>query len=176
MKIGRPFRVLTPAEYAHVIANPERYTDFNTLGLYRSLLENEKLSLEEKLRVRELAHKKFEKTFHFLQLKDPYTYFQVSTLGENMTAGDEQKIWENIRISQEKILKDKRIRHRNFGIYSKHMCGYAHCPYNGVMFRQGSWFEYAKMHFASGNGSPSYKKHKATQVKKLRKSPIDTNE
>lgn len=73
-----------------------------------------------------------------MQLKDPYTYMAVSTLGQTLTKGDEEKIWDDIRKNQQSILTDKKIRHRNFGVYSKHKCPYADCPFNGVMVRQGT--------------------------------------
>ncbi len=67
MKIGRPFNQLTLEQYIHCIDNHEKYKDFNTLGLYRSLTEHEGLTIEGKLIM-------FKKTFDFLQLKDPNTY------------------------------------------------------------------------------------------------------
>ncbi len=73
MKIGVKFNQLTYAEYLHVIEDRQKYTDFNPLGLYRSILENDKLDLAQKISIRDLAHTKFFKTFEFLQLKDPYT-------------------------------------------------------------------------------------------------------
>jgi hypothetical protein len=139
MKIGTKFNRLTYQEYVQIIDRHEKYTDFNTLGLYRSIIENDKLSLSDKIAIRDLAHEKFSKTFEFLQLKDPYVYLQVSTLGRELTVADEQQLWQDIRHNQEKILKAKRIKHRNFGDYSKHNCGYENCPYNGIMIRQGSW-------------------------------------
>jgi hypothetical protein len=134
MKIGRQFNTLTVKEYFFYIDKHKKYTDFNTLGLYRSLSENEKLTVAEKTEVRDYAHELFKKLFDFLQLKDPVTYVDVSTLGQELTKGDKDRIWEDIRISQQKILKDKRIGHRNFGVYSKHNCGYDDCRFNGVMF------------------------------------------
>jgi len=118
MKIGKPFNQFTKQEYLETIPNHKQYSDFNTLGLYRSLLENEKLNLEEKLEIRDFANEHFQKTFDFLQLKDPQTYFEVSTLGKELTRGDELNLWRVIRENQEKILKDKKIKHRNFGTYS----------------------------------------------------------
>jgi hypothetical protein len=151
MKIGVKFNQLTYAEYLQVIEYHQKYTDFNTLGLYRSILENDKLDLAQKISIRDLAHTKFFKTFEFLQLKDPYTYIQVSTIGETLTKADEHQLWQNVRITQEKILKDKKIKHRNFGNYSKHDCGYDNCPYNGVMIRQGGFLSESTMRFDSDN-------------------------
>lgn len=149
MQIGKKFNTLNVKEYFSCIDNHKKYTDFNTLGLYRSICENEKLTLEEKLAVREYAHRFFRKSFDFLQLKDPLTFVKVNYLGQELTKGDEEKIWDDLSIQQQKILKDKRIKHRNFGIYSKHNCGYETCIYNGLMIRQGSWLTEGTLHFDS---------------------------
>lgn len=149
MKIGQKFNTLTLKEYLFFIDNYKKYKDFNTLGLYRSIVENDKLTLEDKITVREYAHKTFRKTFDFLQLKDPKTFVDVTYLGQELTNGDEEKIWDDIRTNQQKILADKRIKHRNFGDYSKHNCGYEDCVWNGIMIKQGSWLMESNMHFDS---------------------------
>jgi hypothetical protein len=151
MKIGVKFNQLTYPKYLQIIEYHQKYTDFNTLGLYRSILENDKLDLAQKIAVRDLAHTKFLKTFEFLQLKDPYTYIQVSTIGETLTKADERQLWQNVRINQEQILKDKKIKHRNFGIYAKHDCRYDDCHYNGVMARQGGFLSESTIRFDSDN-------------------------
>src|SRR5688572_15758493 len=142
MKIGQKFNKLTVKEYFFYIDNYRKYTDFNMLGLYRSIIENDKLTPADKIEVREYAHKTFRKSFDFLQLKDPYTYFQVTTIGQQLTEGDKEQIWKNIRAYQQEVLADKRIRHRNFGTYSKHNCGYETCYLNGVMIKQNSKISY----------------------------------
>jgi len=149
MNIGKKFNLLSVKEYLHYIENHRKYVDFNTLGLYRSILENETLTLADKILVRDFANKFFHKTFDFLQIKDPYTYFELLTLGDSLTIADEKQFWNQIRLNQEKILKDKKIRHRNFGIYSKHSCGYETCNYNGLMIEQGSFLTEHQMHFDS---------------------------
>lgn len=149
MKIGKPFNELQKEAYFHFIENHKQYTDFNILGLYRSLLENENLPLEEKLEIRDFANRLFQKTFDFLQLKDPLTYMKVVHLGMELTKQEESAFWEIIKKNQEKILKDKKIKHRNFGTYSRHNCGYDHCPYNGLMVRQGSYFKETSICFRS---------------------------
>ena len=68
MKVGQQFNTLTYGEYLHLIANRQKFTDFNTLGLFRSLVETTKLSLEQKLELRQVAIAAFAKTFDFLQL------------------------------------------------------------------------------------------------------------
>ncbi|WP_338868762.1 hypothetical protein WBJ53_18365 [Spirosoma sp. SC4-14] len=65
-----------------------------------------------------------KKTFDFLQLKDPKTFVEVEHLGQELTKGDEQRIWDDVRRNQQRILEGKRITQRNFGEYSKHNCGY----------------------------------------------------
>ena len=77
MVIGQNFNTLSLKEYYFFIDNYKKYTDFNTLGLYRSIVENENLKLNDKIAVREYAHKTFKKTFDFLQLKDPKTLMTI---------------------------------------------------------------------------------------------------
>ena len=119
------------------------------LPIYRSIVENGKLSLDDKIAVKEYAHKTFWKSFDFLQLKDPKTFFDLEYLGQELTISQERQIWDDIRINQQRILADKKIKHRNFGEYSKHNCGYDTCPWNGMMIRQGSWLMESNMHFKS---------------------------
>ncbi len=140
MKIGVKFNQLTYREYLYILDRHQKYTDFNSLALYRSIVENNKLDLIQKIAIRDLAHQQFLKFFEFLQIKDPYTYIAVSTLGQTLTDGDRWQLWENIHKNQEKILKSKRIKHRNFGIYSRYEAADwlpgMPCPYNGTMLRQ----------------------------------------
>ena len=169
MKIGQKFSQLTEKEYYFYIDNYQKYTDFNTLGLYRSLLENEKLSVERKLLVRDYAHQTFGKFFDFLQLKDPVTFVAVSTLGQELTEGDKNQLRITLRRNREKMLKDKQIKHRNFGSYSKHSCGYEDCPYNGVMIRQDSILSEGGMHFHSDK-NPYSAQIKSERRRKARKT------
>lgn len=147
MDIGKKFNELTYSEYFSIIENHKMYSDFNTLGLYRSLSENNALTIEEKIKIRDFANKFFEKYFEFLQIKDPFTYFNVKSLGENLTKGDEENLWRVIIENQRKILADKKIKHRNFGFYSKHNCGHEDCVWNGLMIKQGSLLAESNMHF-----------------------------
>lgn len=168
MNIGRKFNSLSVSEYRHYIENHKEFADFNTLGLYRSIIENESLTLADKISVRDFANKFFQKTFDFLQIKDPFTYFKLITLGENLTVGDEERLWNQISKNQEKILKNKKIRHRNFGVYSKHLCGYETCPYNGLMIEQGSFLTEYEMRFDSDRNNYCAKL-KSKRFKKERK-------
>ncbi|WP_299210691.1 hypothetical protein [uncultured Dokdonia sp.] len=169
MKIGKKFNQLMKSEYIHYIDNHKKYTDFNTLGLYRSICENEKLDVNDRIEIRDYAHTVFEKTFNFYQLKDPRTYFNVSTLGMELTVADEQQLWKNIITNQQKILSEKKIKHRSFGVYSKHDCGYEHCPYNGLMVKKDSYFAENQMCFTSDKNEYAAKE-KSLKIKKQRKT------
>ena len=149
MKIDRPFNTFTKAEYQSIIPEHKRYSDFNTLGLYRSILENEKLTTEEKFEVLNLANEHFQKTFDFLVLKDPSTWFDLTHLGKELSRGQQWDLWNEVKARQEKILKDKRIKHRSFGTYSKHDCGVPECPYDGLMVHPKSPLAESHIHFKS---------------------------
>jgi hypothetical protein len=166
MIIGKKFNELNPDEYIFYVNNHKKYTDFNTLGLYRSLTENDKLSLEEKIAIREHAHNLFKKSFDFLQIKDPYIFIEVSNLGIDLTKADRSQAWDDVKVNQQKILKDKRIRHRNFGDYSKHNCQHDDCVYNGLMIRQNSRLAEGCIYFADD-------KNKAEQKVKSDRRKLD---
>ena len=100
MKINKPFNQLQKEEYLYFIENHKQYSDFNTLGLYRSLLENEQLTMEEKTEIRDFAHSYFQKTFDFLQFKDPLTYLKVVHLETELTQQEELAFWEIIQKKQ----------------------------------------------------------------------------
>lgn len=138
MKLDRQINTLAYSEYLHLLENYKKFTDFNHLGLFRSILENGKLEPTQKLEIRDAAIKKFPRFFEFLQIKDPGTYLKLETLGQDLTVADERRIWDVIYLNQQRILASKRIRHRNFGVYSKHTCGYDTCNLNGIMVKQGS--------------------------------------
>lgn len=175
MKIGKRFSQLTYKELFHYIDNDKKYTDFNTLGLYRGIFESDKLSVEQKIEVRDYANKKFGKTFEFLQLKDPFTYFNLVTLGMDLIRPNEDKLWDDIKKNQQKILKQKRIKHRNFGTYAKHNCGHDSCSMNGLMMKKGQDTYIAEMHFHDDKNSWSAKQ-KAERLSKQQNEPIETSE
>jgi len=168
MEIGRQFNSLSFEDYIFYIDNYKKYSDFNTLGLYRSLSENENLNLEEKISIRDYANRIFEKTFNFLQIKDPWTYIKVQTLGLDLTNGDKEEMWRKIFVNQENILREKRIKHKNFGEYSKHNCGYETCPMNGIMIKQGSLL--AEYEMCIGNINSYVQKQKSERRKLDRKN------
>lgn len=127
------------------------------------------MCIEQKIELRQYAHHFFRKTFDFLQLKDPKTFVEVSTLGQEFTKGDEEKIWNDIKKNQQKILLEKRIKYRNFGTYSKHICPYDDCVWNRVMIRQGSRLAWSSMSFFSDRCN-YHKKVKSEMRKSERKS------
>ncbi|MCJ8210439.1 hypothetical protein MUY27_12045 [Mucilaginibacter sp. RS28] len=157
MTIGKKFNELNAKEYIFYINNHKKYKDFNTLGLYRSLTENDNLSLGERITIREYAHSFFKKSFYFLQLKDPHIFVKISTLGMELTKADERRIWDDVIKNQQIILKDKRIKHRNFGTYSKHSCPYENCIYRGLMVNPNSHFAWGSVHFDSDKSKFSQK-------------------
>jgi len=172
MKLGRKFNKLTVEEYIFCINNHKKYEDFNTLGLYRSIIENENLSIEDKIKVRDHAHGTFKKAFDFLQLKDPEIFVAVSTLGQVITKGDEEQIWKDIKKNQQLILSDKKIKHRNFGTYSKHYCPYPDCVWLGVMLPQKSRLS-SSMHFINDKDSwPAKLKSKRIRTERKHKEQI----
>ena len=168
MKINRKFNTLTKDVYLYYIYNNKQFSDFNTLGLYRSISENENLKLDEKIQIRDYANKYFEKNFEFLQIKDPWTFIKVKTLGLELTNGDKDELWRLIRKNQEEILSKKRIKHQNFGEYSKHNCGYENCPMNGIMIKQGTYFTEYEM--CIGNINKYVQKQKSKHRKSERKN------
>ena len=168
MKINRPFNQLSKNEYLHFIEHHADYSDFNTLGLYRSISENESLDLAGRIEVRDFANRFFEKTFEFLQVKDPRTYFELTTLGEELTKADEVQVWRDISRNQQRILSDKKIKHRNFGEHSRHHCGHPDCPFEGMMIRQDSWLTEYHMTFATDRNRDGVKA-KSQRLKKERK-------
>ncbi|GAA4047895.1 hypothetical protein GCM10022409_37790 [Hymenobacter glaciei] len=171
MKVGKQFNTLTYGEYLHLIENHKKFTDFNTLGLFRSIVETTKLNLDEKLELRKVAVAAFAKTFDFLQLKDPVTYFEVNILGETLTVADKNQAWDDIKRNQQLILENKRLSHRNFGTYSKHICGYDTCNLNGMMIRQDSHLAYGgTIHFNSDNHRTWSKQKNAERQKQERKA------
>jgi len=169
MKIGKKFNRLSKSAYLHYITEHKKYTDFNTLGLYRSLLENPKLTMADQIEIRDYAHQYFYKTFEFYQLKDPFTYINVTTLGQELTEGDERALWAKIYVYQARTLKEKKIKHRNFGIYAKHSCGYTTCQLNNLMIKQGSYFAEMEMWFKTDKNKMN-SKEKSKRRKKERKN------
>ena len=129
MKIGIKFNQLTYREYLYIIDRRRKYTDFNPLALYRSIIENNKLDLDQKIAIRELAHQHFFNFFEFLQVRCPQVYINVSTLGRTLTGVERDQLWEKVCNNGEKILKAKRIKHRNFGDYAiSGLCFYSEEP------------------------------------------------
>ncbi|WP_210116015.1 hypothetical protein [Hymenobacter wooponensis] len=176
MKLNRRLNQLSEAEYRYLLVNYRRYTDFNSLGLFRSLLENERLDLQQRQRLRDAAADAFPKFYEFLQLKDPDTYFGLNTLGQELTVADKRAAWDEIKRAQQRILSNKRIRHRNFGLYTKHNCGYDTCPFNGLMVRQGARLAEGVMSFDTDKriSNNRHVDHRAEQRRRERKAWANT--
>lgn len=175
MKIDKFFNQMQKEEYFYFIKNCKKYSNFNILGLYRSLLENNSLTLKDRLEIRDFTNIYFQKTFNFLQLKDSITYFKLSYLGQELTSADELRAWEIIWQNQEKILKDKKIKHRNFGSYSIHNCGIETCVYNGLMIKQNSFNCENTMRFKSDKNKYAKKLKARRLAKEQRKFKINKN-
>ncbi|SFC05085.1 hypothetical protein SAMN05421780_102399 [Flexibacter flexilis DSM 6793] len=170
-RLATPFNRYTLPEYLAALDDyKQTKRDFNTLGFYRSILENEKLTLEEKQQVLAYAYPVIGKSFEFLVLKDPHTYYNISILGREQepTIPEYRHIWQEIKAKQQAILEAKDFGHRSFGTYSKHDCGYEDCPYNGLMIQKGSVLSEGELHFCSDRDRTSAKK-KSLAHKKDRK-------
>ena len=48
MKINKQFNTLSYVEYLHLLENHKRFTDFNTLGLFRSISGNHEAETRRK--------------------------------------------------------------------------------------------------------------------------------
>ena len=92
----------------------------------------------------------------------------MSTLGQTLSRAEEIQLWDRIKRAQEEILTAKKIKHRSFGIYSKHECGHENCVYDGVMIRTGSYLEECAMLFNSDRNRRGAT-HRARQRKSDRK-------
>lgn len=149
IELKTKFNCLTKQEYFYVIEHHKEYYNFNTLGLYRSIIENPQLSNDDRLEVLSFANQFFQKFFDFLVIKDPWTYERLYFIGQHPTSADRLQLLADIRDKQQKILKTKKIKHRNFGYYAKHNCGNENCPYNGIMVKQGKFLCDGSMWFKS---------------------------
>ena len=136
MILSQPFNQLSYEQFRDAMLAHKQYKQFNTLGMFRGIVESELLSPGQKVEIRNLAQKLFERQWEFLQIKDAICYVALYTLDlPDLLPPDEARIWEVLRHNQQQILREKRISHRSFGNYSKHNCGYDWCPYNGIMVR-----------------------------------------
>ena len=120
MKLNRPFNTLTLAQYRQIIPQHARYADFNPLALYRSILENNKLSEAEKQVVLALAKHYFPKFYDFLLVKDFNTYAALSRLGlPPLSPAQQWDYSEQLPAQARKILARKRIRNWRVGAETK---------------------------------------------------------
>jgi hypothetical protein len=168
MKIGRPFHQLSASALRRLVPDYRKYTDFNRLGFFRGLVESQNLSLTEKQELRDLGKTTFTKYYDFLVVKDPHTWDKLENLGVTRTRQAEYADWQKIKEKQFEILRRKRFGHRNFGVNSRHDCGYEHCKLNNFMTkpryqsRYGSeiWFK---------QDSDKYVKREQHQIRKKEK-------
>ncbi|MTB50192.1 hypothetical protein [Lewinella sp. W8] len=172
MEIGRKIRELSARKIHQILREHHRYTDFNRLGLFRGILESEKLTLEQKQSLKEAAVAAFPKYYDFLILKDPDTWDQLEHLGQERLQPELRRDWQDIRRRQKSMLREKRLRHRNFGVYSKHLCGYDHCRYNGSMVKAKHSPRYGyEMHFDSDHRrSPHFLAEKEVRRKRAKRA------
>jgi hypothetical protein len=110
-----------------------------------------------------------------MQLKDPKTYMDILSLGQELTVADERQMWEDVKRNQQRILENKKIKHRNFGDYSKHNCGVETCKYFGLMVKQGSFLCEQQIRFDSDKNAwqAQLKSERLKKDRKNRKSIID---
>lgn len=119
MKIGKPFRNMSIAEYRHYLAHHQKYSDFNPLGLYRSILENPALNSAKQQEVLALANRHFQKFYDFLVVKNLPTYARLSRLGQPpLSEAQERQYIEQLRKTADKRLAETDIRHWRVGVYS----------------------------------------------------------
>ncbi len=166
------YNALSREGYLRLLKGPKKGGTVNTLGLFRSILENEGLSLPEKLEIRDLTVSRFSKAFVFLQLKDPITYINLCCLGVPRSEMEGQQVWERLRFDQARLLKAKRIRHRNSGVYSRHLCGHGACPHGGMMVRSSGLWP-AVMHMSLPGDTPRWEvRDRAKAVRRERRQRI----
>jgi hypothetical protein len=135
---------LTAQGYRKLLASPHGRKQVNTLGLFRSIVENRKLPEEEKAAIRDACREAFPQFYGFLPVKDYRTYWALEALGREMTEADWRALKERSWREAAAWVKQRRIRHRSFGVHSKHECEPT-CPMLGTM---------VKPHFRSMDPSP----------------------
>lgn len=119
MKLNARFNTFTLPRYREAIANHKRYTDFNPLALFRSILENGKLGEAEQLEVLALAKAAFPRFYRHLLLKDLRTYAALSRLGQEPLGDAQMRQYINkLRCEQEKEFAKRKIRNARVGAYT----------------------------------------------------------
>ena len=103
------------AEYRHYIAHHQKYADFNPLGLYRSILENDKLDEAALLEILAFANQYFQRFYNFLFVKDPVTYSRLATLGQGLSETQQWQHLSHVWDRREKWCAEKGIRHQRIG-------------------------------------------------------------
>ena len=115
MKINKKFKQMSMAEYHHYIAHHQKYADFNPLGLYRSILENDKLDEAAQLEILAFANQYFQRFYNFLFIKDPVAYSKLATLGQGLSETQQRQHLSHVWDRREKWCAEKGIRHQRIG-------------------------------------------------------------
>ena len=106
---------MSMAKYRHYIAHHQKYADFNPLGLYRSILENDKLDEAARLEVLALANQYFQRFYNFLFIKDPVAYSRLTTLGQGLSETQQRQHLSHVWDRREQWCAEKGIRHQRIG-------------------------------------------------------------
>ena len=104
------------AEYHHYIAHHQKYADFNPLGLYRSILENDKLDEAARLEILAFANQYFQRFYDFLFVKDPVTYSRLATLGQGLSETQQRQHLSRVWDRREQWCAEKGILHQRIGV------------------------------------------------------------
>ncbi|MFA8300806.1 MAG: hypothetical protein ACEPOV_11630 [Hyphomicrobiales bacterium] len=163
MKIDKRFNQFTYKEYIYFIDNHKKYKNFNTLALYRSIIENKKLNEDERIKIRDYSNKLFYKFFEFLKVKDLKTYVCLITLGKDLTPIQFNQLEDKIHTEAKNILRKKRIKYHHFGVAIK---------YDDPENHQNSFMIHLKEHknLVDSNHNSISKNAKSTHYKKERKN------
>ena len=111
MKVNKKFKQMSMAEYRHYIAHHQKYADFNPLGLYRSILENDKLDEAAQLEILAFANQYFQRFYDFLFIKDPVAYSRLATLGQDLSETQQRQHLSRVWDRREQWCAEKAIRH-----------------------------------------------------------------
>lgn len=138
MEIGRRYNQFTFDAYCYYIDQAKKCMDFNIVGLYRGILDNQQLHLEERIALRNHARQKFGQAFECLQVRDPETFIKLLTLGRTLTTTEEEQLWQEVERNR-KIILHRQRQNGKFGRYAQHLCGDENCVWHGLLIKQDSW-------------------------------------
>ena len=126
---AQPYRLMSAAKLRWQLRARPR--GFNPLGWLRALSQSRRLDAASRAARLAEARGSLGRFMDFLILKDP-------PLAERLAnpSGDRlrrNQFFIDLPGRQRALLRRKRLRSRNFGIYSRHGCAVASCPLAGVM-------------------------------------------